>query len=281
MSWAATRLAAVMLAVPLQGGVGDRAASYLERQQQPDGGFAEPGGRSDPVLTAWAVLGLKAAGRKPGALRRNGNSPADYLSGRPYTDATDLALRVLALRASGESAASLVERLEGLRRRDGRIGPLVNSTAWGVLALRAAGMPAGARTVRYLARRQTRSGGWSWHPRGAPDSNDTAAAIQALRAAGVRGTRIRRGLRYLRRCQNRDGGFALARGRPSDAQSTAWSIQAFLAAGRHPGRAAYRYLRRLRRPDGSFRYSRRYAISPVWVTAQVLPALAGKPFPLH
>jgi len=33
-------------------------------------------------------------------------------------------------------------------------------------------------------------------------------------------------------------------------------------------------------PDGSYRYSKRYAVTPVWVTAQVLPALAGKPFPL-
>jgi hypothetical protein len=37
----------------------------------------------------------------------------------------------------------------------------------------------------------------------------------------------------------------------------------------------------LRRPDGSYRYSTRYATTPVWVTAQVLPALAGKPFPLR
>jgi hypothetical protein len=47
-----------------------------------------------------------------------------------------------------------------------------------------------------------------------------------------------------------------------------------------PGRAAYAYLARMRRPDGSFRYSSRYAVTPVWVTAQVLAALSGKPFPL-
>jgi hypothetical protein len=40
------------------------------------------------------------------------------------------------------------------------------------------------------------------------------------------------------------------------------------------------YLRSMRRSDGSFRYSRRYATTPVWVTAQVLPALAGRAFPL-
>jgi hypothetical protein len=32
---------------------------------------------------------------------------------------------------------------------------------------------------------------------------------------------------------------------------------------------------------GSYRYSRAYATTPVWVTAQVLPALVKKPFPLR
>jgi hypothetical protein len=37
----------------------------------------------------------------------------------------------------------------------------------------------------------------------------------------------------------------------------------------------------MRRADGSYRYSAAYATTPVWVTAQVLPASAGKPFPLR
>ena len=80
--------------------------------------------------------------------------------------------------------------------------------------------------------------------------------------------------------RKRDGGFELTHGRGSDAQSTAWVIQAFVAAGRPPPGGALAYLRRLRRPDGSFRYSTRYATTPVWVTAQVLPALARKAYPL-
>ena len=64
-------------------------------------------------------------------------------------------------------------------------------------------------------------------------------------------------------------------------QSTAWAVQAFVATRRPPPKGALAYLRRLRRPDGSFRYSKRYATTPVWVTAQVLPALARKPFPLR
>ena len=37
----------------------------------------------------------------------------------------------------------------------------------------------GAATVRYLLGQQRKTGGWSWHPRGVPDSNDTAVVIQA------------------------------------------------------------------------------------------------------
>ena len=86
---------------------------------------------------------------------------------------------------------------------------------------------------------------------------------------------------YLRSLQRPDGGFALGPGRAADAQSTAWAIQAFVAAGRPPPSAAFRYLAQLRQPDGSYRYSKRYAATPVWVTSQVLPALGRKPFPLR
>ncbi|MDQ3065863.1 MAG: squalene--hopene cyclase, partial [Actinomycetota bacterium] len=69
-------------------------------------------------------------------------------------------------------------------------------------------------------------------------------------------------------------------GRGSDTQSTAWAIQGLLAAGESPGPAAFRYLAKMRRSDGSYRYNARYVTTPLWVTAQVLPALARKPFPL-
>lgn len=254
---------------------------YVASRQQADGGFAEPGGNSDPTLTAWAVLGLKAVGRDPTSLRRGGAAPADYLADKPTRTTTDLALRILALDVLGVDVSRLADRLVQERRADGRIGPLVNSTVWGVIALRAAGRPAPVASVRYLLRQQHRNGGWSWSPRGSPDSNDTAAAIQALRTAGLRGEVIRRGLGYLRRSQNRDGGFALTPGASSDAQSTAWAIQAFVAARVPPPIGAFRYLARLQQPAGSFRFSRGRAITPAWVTATLLPALARKSFPLR
>jgi prenyltransferase beta subunit len=245
-------------------------ADYVASRQQTDGGFAEPGARSDSALTAWAVLGLKAAGRPP-------DGTVVYLRDAPVADTTDLALRVMALRAVGESPEPFLTRLRRQRRSDGRIGSLVNSTIWGVLAL----SRGERRAVRYVLARQQPSGGWSWAPNGAPDSNDTAAAIQALRWSGVRGRPIRRGLAFIRNHTARNGGVRLVAGREPDAQSTAWAVQAYLAAGVKPPAAAFRFLASLRRPDGSYRYSGRYAVTPAIVTAQVLPALSRKPFPLR
>lgn len=272
-SLVATALSALALASPVQD-----SARYLETRQVAGGCFAEPGGRGDPGLTAWAVLGLRAAGRQPRGLE---GALACLERGPEPQTATDLGLRVMALAALGAEQGSDLARLRALARPDGRIGPAVNSTIWGLLALRQSGAAAPPATVRYLLRQQHRSGGWSWTPGGRPDSNDTAAAVQALRAANVRGRPIARGLAYLRRLQNPDGGFELTASRGSDTQSTAWSIQAFLAAGVKPGAKAYAYLARMRRPDGSLRYSARYVTTPVWVTAQALTALAGKPFPLR
>ncbi|MBD0348508.1 MAG: terpene cyclase/mutase family protein [Thermoleophilia bacterium] len=272
----AVMAAAVALAVPARLTPLEAAAAYIATRQQTDGGFAERD-RSDPSLTAWAVLALRAARSD----RVDSRRVVAYLREQPYPTANDLALRVLALDALGEETRALADRLAGLRRADGRIGPLVNSTAWSVIALRTVGRAAPATSVRYLLTRQHRSGGWSWAPQGAPDSNDTAAVVQALRAAGVRGRPIGRALAYLRRLQAHSGGFRLLPGREPDAQSTAWAIQAFLAAGQRPPRGAHRFLLSLYRGDGTFRYSRRYVATPAIVTAQVVPALAGTPFPLR
>jgi energy-coupling factor transport system substrate-specific component len=250
-------------------------AGFLQAHQQPSGAFAEPGGSPGPLLTAWAALGLRASGSDTG-------DALGYLTSHEQglTETTDVELVATAEAALGRRPAALLARIRAAERGDGRIGPYVNSTVWGIVALRQARQPAPRASVRYLLRRQSRSGGWSWYAGGQPDSNDTAAAIEALRSAGVGGRPIRRGLAYLRGRQRPDGGFELTPGRGSDAQSTAWAIQAFVAARVAVPSGAVGYLRRLRRPDGSFRYSRRYVTTPVWVTAQVLAALHRRPFPL-
>jgi hypothetical protein len=248
---------------------------YLQGRQAPGGGFVEPSGASGPQLTAWAALGLKAAGASTGRA-------LDYLVAHEgeLTEATDVELVALAESALGQRPDRLLARIRRFQRPNGAIGPTVNSTIWGILALRQAGEPAPRAAVRLVLRRQARSGGWSWYAGGRPDSNDTAAAVQALCSADVGGPPIRRALAYLQRLRNRDGGFELTPGRGSDTQSTAWAIQAFVAARKPVPRGSLTFLRSMRRSDGSFRYSRRYATTPVWVTAQALPALARRALPL-
>jgi len=247
-------------------------AAFLAGAQQPDGGFAETGGTSDESLTAWGTLGLVAS--RGGADSRS--HALSYL--RTHEEQgmsdTDAALVALARLAVGDHPDALLARLRAVSP-----GQLVNAELWAIIALRGAGEPAPPVLVRDVVATQSHSGGWSWLRGGKPDSNDTAAALEALRAAGVAGTPIARGLVALRSFRNRDGGYALTKGRDSDAQSTAWAIQALFACGKRPGVATWRFLARLRRPDGGYRYTLRYATTPVWVTAQVAPALAGRPYP--
>jgi hypothetical protein len=240
-------------------------AQYLQSQQQPDGGFAESGGVSSPALTAWAALGLAAAGQRSQAA-------LGYLQA---ADITDLPVATRALVAMAVAALGDGRAAEALPIAAGQ----TNTIIWTILARRQAGLAVPKPLVSALLARQAKSGGWGWAKGVAPDSNDTAAAVQALRAAGISGKPIRRGLDYLRALRSKGGGFALGRGREPDAQSTAWAIQAFIAARVRVPSEAFAFLRRLRRADGSYRYSVRYTVTPVWVTAQVVPALLKRPFP--
>jgi len=259
-------LAALVVAASL---AASSPAEYVLSHQQTDGGFAETSGTESPELTAWAALGLRAAGAGTGGALA-------YLVAheRELKTPTSIALVAMAKTALGRDADALLARLPSKPRT-------VNEAIWDTLAVRQAGRTAPRPIVNYLLRSQAASGGFGWARGVRPDSNDTSFAIQALRAAGIRGGSVSRALRFLRTFQRRDGGFELSHGRGSDAQSTAVAIQAFVSAGVRPPPAAFRYLTRLRRVDGSYRYSARYGTTPVWVTSQVLPALARKAFPIR
>jgi hypothetical protein len=233
------------------------------------GAYSEPNGTADALLTSWAVLGLRAAGaQSPDSLA--------YLQAQESMlgSSNDFAIVALAEQALGARNDALLAHLRV--RSNGQIGESLNSTFWGVLALG----HSNAATTRFVLAHQAKSGGFAWYLNGQPDSNDTAAALEALRVAGVHGKPVTRAVQFLRSFQNRDGGFELTHGRGSDAQSTAWAIQGLVAAGVKPPRNAFAYLAGLKRADGSYRYSAKYVTTPVWVTSQVLAALAKKPFPL-
>jgi hypothetical protein len=250
--------------------------SFVQGRVEPDGGYAEPGRASTVSLTASAVLAVRAAGATvPDAAR------AYLLAHHDGLTATEVELVTMAEAVTGGASTGSIEALVRLERPSGAIGPSLNSTYWGVLAERQAQLGVAQPTIALIERAQARNGGFPWAFGVAPDNDDTAAAVEALAAAGVRGKSIARALAYLRARENDDGGFELTPGSPSNVQSTAWAIQAFVAAGARPPASAFAYLARMQRPDGSLRYSARYATTPLWVSAQALPALARRSFPLR
>ena len=275
--------------------------SYLSSAQSSDGGFGAARGQgSSELYTAWAAMGLAAAGHNPANVRHGGRSVLDALRAEASTlrGLGDAERTILAAHACGASAYSFAGRnlvTEVLRARgaDNSFDRQVNLTAFAVFALRAVGHSPGFAAIReaagWIERQQNSDGGFSFGVRGSPsDVDDTGTALQALVDAGARNARILGAAAdYLIRSQNLDGGFPQQYGGESNAQSTAWAVQGLIASGRNPSalrrrgsRSPIGYLESLLAPGGSIRYSRTGSQTPVWVTAQALIALAGKTFPV-
>jgi energy-coupling factor transport system substrate-specific component len=275
-----------------------REVAFLASAQNSDGGFGSaPGQRTSELYSAWAAIGLAAAGRSPRSVVRDGRSVLNALYSQSSTleGPGDEERTIIALHACGVAAGSLGPRdllgeLLRSRESDGSFEHLVNITTFAVFALRDAEGSAAGSLVRsaglWIARQQNADGGFGFGERGgASDVDDTAAALQGLVDAGVGGATVSRAAAFLLRSQNPDGGFPQLPGGQSNAQSTAWAVQGLLAAGvdvngvrHHGGRSPLGYLEGLVAPNGSVRYSATSTQSPVWVTAQALTALAGLRF---
>ncbi|MEU6367171.1 prenyltransferase/squalene oxidase repeat-containing protein [Streptomyces sp. NPDC046931] len=88
------------------------------------------------------------------------------------------------------------------------------------------------------------------------DTNNTAAAVQALAALGGHGSATGKALTWLESVQNKDGGWGYTAGGASDANSTSVVIGALSAAGQRPedvrkdGKSPYDALLKLALPCG-------------------------------
>jgi hypothetical protein len=137
-------------------------------------------------------------------------------------------------------------------------------------------------TLAWLRQVQNDDGGWGDVP-GSPSTADgTGAVMQAMPETET----AKHGLGYLRDAQRPNGGFPLGGSGKVNAQSTAWAVQGMLAVGADPasvsggGDNALEYLGARQDPDGHYRYSASSDQTPIWVTGQVLAAVAGEPFPV-
>jgi len=284
---------------PAQGADVDRAAAWLESVQNGDGGFGpSPGDASAAEITCWVMLGLEAAGRNPLDVSSNGSTPVDFLRRRvgELGSPGDLARTILALLGAGVDprdfgGRNLVAQLLSRRRDNGSYEGWPNSTAYAVIALRAAGINGVEGSLDWLRSVQGEDGGWGDTPGSPSNADSTGAVLQALssdsKASG-------RGISYLRRTQHKGGGYVLGGNGGVNTQSTAWAIQGILAAGGDPssfrrgGASALDYLTNNQEPDGSFRYAKSGAATPdevahqtpVWVTGEVLVAASGAYLPI-
>jgi energy-coupling factor transport system substrate-specific component len=280
--------------VPARAGASEvsRAASWLHSVQNSDGGFgASPGDDSGAAITGWAMLGFEASGLNPLDVSQDGQTPVDFLrsSVGDLESPGDLARTILALEGSGVDprrfgGANLVAELLSKRRDNGSFEGWPGSTAFGVIALRAAGATGGLdQSLSWLRKVQNVDGGWGDVP-GSPSTADgTGAVMQALSGESKA---AHRGLSYLRGAQRPGGGFPLGGNGSVNTQSTAWAIQGILATGGDPssfrrgGKSAPDYLSAQQESDGHYRYSKSSNQTPTWVTAQVLVAASGDYFPV-
>jgi energy-coupling factor transport system substrate-specific component len=293
---AGTLLACLALAAVLPAAAGaanaGRAAGWLAREQNSDGGFgSSPGDPSSAATTAWAMLGLEAAGRNPLDVSNGGKTPVDFLRSRAgsLSSPGDYARTILALEGAGVDPRSfggrdLVSALLNRRRSDGSYEGWPGTTAYAIVALRTAGATGGlGKSQSWLAGAQNADGGWGDLPNQSPSNADvTGAAMQAIPDSKA----ARQGLAYLRKHQRDNGGFATGGNGEVNTQSTAWALQGMMAVGADPasvkagGNSGLDYISGLQDGDGHFRYSSSSDRTPIFVTGQALVPAAGDSFPV-
>jgi LPXTG-motif cell wall-anchored protein len=278
---------------------------WLVPRQVDDGSF--PG--FDAGASADAVFAIAAVGSDPNGVLKNGHSPVSFLgtqaagyANKSVAAASKLALAVVAagknpLDFGGQNLIALI--LKGYDPKTGRYGVQTTDHAFALLALASAGQPIPPEAVAALNGAQLPDGGWSFDGKveTGSDTNTTALAEQAFVAVNAQGDlaaiarqATAKAITYLHSQQNADGGFPYAKssqyGADTDANSTATVIQALVAAGEDPrswiqsSSNPISALLALQNPSGAFRYQAAQPDDNDLATAQAIPALLLKPFPL-
>ena len=297
----------------------DYAAGYLGRLMDPTGYVPSLGG-PEYNTTALAVLGLVAAEvGEPQAAEATAYLFAhveDYVVKASQDVPGALATLILVGHARGVDVSALVTRLLATKQTTGADAGLFGSQdatydgayrqGLALLALAAAGTT-DADAVAWLKAEQCADGGWMGNrpDTSAPcpafdfdtfvgeDSNGTAIAAQALAALGE--TPSQDPLDFLSEAQNEDGGFAFVPGFGSDTNSTALAVQALIALGEDlgdweaPDGTPYDFLISMQVGNPPADKAGALAFMPnpddsltanAFATAQAVPALAGKAFPI-
>ena len=228
------------------------------------------GASSNGLMTGWAALGLGAARKNPAYVERRRGRTVDSLPAPAprarLRDLGELERTILVLQAGGPLArvasagATSSPSCVAARRGDGSFRGQVSYTAFGILALKAAGKRVGDNSVVLArARAELRRRLRPVRHRGQRRRPDRRRAPGARR--GGRARRRRRRRRRSPTCaaaQNSDGGFGFKRGADLELP-----VDRLRGAG--PGRRGRRaatwsdralgYLKARQRRDGSIAYS--------------------------
>jgi hypothetical protein len=266
--------------------------SYLSTQQDASGKITGFGGE-----TSWTIMGLSAVNIDAGTIQINGVSLVDFLKNNPpASDAVTAWERdLLAVVAAGGDPFAFggnnyVSKVLGFAN-SGQIGSTtaVNDDIFGVLALISAGDSADQTTisnsVNFIITNQNVDGGWSYAVGSGSDNNDTAVAVQALKAAKNAGftntgldDAINTGSDYLKSNQNQDGGWGYAGTGNSDGASTAWAIQALIGEDSHVS-SGLAFLAGLQEQSGGVQYQAGFG-ADTFTSGYALSAFSQKAFPV-
>jgi len=277
----------------------DQGLNYLRSQQQENGNITGFAG-----ISHWATIAFTSRGIKVNDVETaDGDSLLRYIRKNPpagSSPATDWERAMLALYATGKRARSYwgVRYLDNLESKynNSQIGDpnLVNDDIFGLLALIVAGSRANgeikSNVLNFILTHQNPDGGFSWSTSFASDSNDTAAAIQALVAARNSGlgssgvnSAVEKAKDYLLTTQNPDGGFVYEIGSDSDTASSSWAVLALSSLGlgnSAESEAAESYIRSRQLPDGSFEWMSGFG-GETFTTSYAVAALSGKYWPIR
>lgn len=273
------------------------AAAYVVSQQQSSGAFFAPDATADGVAEAVAALATAGVrgdviGRALAYVRAHGPSRA---AERPAY-AGRIVIGIVAggedpRRFGGTDYVAIIER--ALDPVTGRADAGIYADALAKLGLLAGrvGLPGSALT--YLRANQCTDGGFA-HDEGCLQRSDvdtTAIVLCVLAGAGVArdDDAIVRAREFLRAARNDDGGFGARAGDDTNANSTGLALSALAALGDEPTTAPWRAgsadpvraLLSLQTESGAFRYSAASADPNGYATIQVIPGLAGSPYPIR
>ena len=280
----------------------DNGLDFIAKYQNTDGGFLEPNMKTSAIGSTWFVSqALVAAGEDPLSAKwtKNGKNPLDYLAESPdgKSDGTgETAKWVTFVTACGkdpytyadyDAVAALKEKIGS----DGRGGSYVYTTYWVVFGLVAAGEDADEQ-IAWLRKQQHADGGFGSYGKEydePADPDNTAAAIMAMRAAGVPADdpAVKKAVQYLKDTIEENGGYNYGYYSAPNLASTAWAVQAFCSVGIDPstikssaGNSPVDYLLSLQKEDGSFKYTETLTDTPVSMTARAVAALSGCSYPI-